>query len=146
MAELLDIRTESELKNMITNIAEEKKISMSDIARDLMWVGIALQKEGGLEIKGPFGGGRPLADIDFGGKDVRLGVRITDRLRKELQENFDEKIRTAAREAIKLGSFLIRPEKVSIEGPFDTVRPFAEADLPELEDKRARKALDRLQK
>lgn len=146
MSETLDIRLESGLKEMIEGIAEGKDSSISDITRDLIWLGIGLKKEGGVEISGPLGAGRPLANLDFGGESVRLAVRIDENLIQTLQNTFEDRLRTAARQAIRLGSLIVWPEEISIKGPFGTIRPFTQIEMPVLENEEARKALERLQK
>jgi len=41
---------------------------MSDIARDLAWVGIDIEKSEGIKIVGPLGLERPFASLDLGRK------------------------------------------------------------------------------
>lgn len=141
---LIVMRVEAGLKNLIQKLSKEQNRSMSEVARDLMKVGIGAQKEGGLRIIDSFGTSRSLANFQLEGEEKRLGVRINKDLEKELKDQFGEETRKSARKAIRLGSLLIKTDEIKIEGVVDVEGLSDGVESIELEGKGVREAVGRL--
>lgn len=143
---LIDVRVEGSLKDFIEEVAIRVGRTVSDVARDLVLIGLEVARSGGVEIVGPIGLRRPLARLDFGGNRERLGIWLDEGIASELERVFGGNMRGAARAAMRLGTVAFQPEKVRISGPFGLERPFLEVKLSGIRDKKAREALERLRR
>jgi len=140
----LDVRIESWVKSFIEDLAEKMGRRMSDVARDLAWVGIDIEKSGGIKIVGPLGLERPFASLDLGGSRERLNIWLEEDMIKELKSLFRGNVREAFREALRLGALAVSEEHVKIVGPFGREHPLLTITHSELKDKRAKEAFKRL--
>jgi len=140
-----DIQIEGELKSLIDEYANKSGRSVSEIVKDLAWVGIGAEKIGGLRVTGPIGINRPFANFEIGGEPVRISVRLDDAICTALK-TFNTSKREALRNALRLGFIVLKPEQVQITGIFGVLRPFSEAKTPKIEDRSAKAALERLRK
>jgi hypothetical protein len=143
---LLVVRVERPLKSALERLAVETARSISDIARDLILVGLDVQtRGGGVRLAGPAGlVMRPFATLGSLGEEETLSIWIGEELSGEVEEGFKTSLRGAVREALRLGLLRLRPEDVEVLGPFGIVsRPFATVTFPELSE-RANDALSRL--
>lgn len=138
------IRVKAGLKDLVKEISERQNRSLSEVTRDLIKCGIGAQKAGGLEIRGPFGGRRPLAELHFEGEEKNLSVRLDKKLIRKAERCFGKNTRKAVRRSIRLGSFLIKRNEVRITGIFELPRPFTKAEASSIEDEEAKNALKRL--
>ena len=86
--EHVDLRLEVVSKSFIEALAEEASRTTSAVARDLAWVGLGVQKEGGIQIQGPLGLSRPLAEVDFSMEKRKVAFWIGDELISELESQF----------------------------------------------------------
>lgn len=91
-------------------------MSISEVAGNLAWIGIGVQEEGGVEIVGPFGSGRSLASLDFGGGSERLSVWLGEGLLEQLRSAFEKEVRGAMREALRLGILALKPDAAIVRG------------------------------
>ena len=99
---------------------------MSDIARDLEWVGIDIEKSGGIKIVGPLGLERPFASLDLGGSRERLNIWLEEDMIKELKSLSGGNVRKALREALRLGALAVSGgEHVKIVGPLVVNAPYS---------------------
>lgn len=142
--EHVDVRLETTIKAFIEDLSNETDRVASEIARDLAWVGIGIQKEGGIYIVGLFGVSRPLAELDLGDKKKKVAFWIGEELVKQLEAEFGESVRSALRKAIRLGILTLKSEVAKIRGPFGFERPLLRIDMSKLKDERAREAYNRL--
>lgn len=143
--ELLDIRIEGWLKSFIKDLAEKTRRDVSDVARDLAWVGIDIEKGGGIKIVGPLGLRRPLAGLDLGGSRERLSIWLEKDMVKELGRLFRGSTREALREVLRLGALAVsNGEGVKISGPFGLNRPLLTITRSDLRDEKAMEAFRRL--
>ncbi|MHA1596663.1 MAG: hypothetical protein ACTSWV_03450 [Candidatus Asgardarchaeia archaeon] len=118
---------------------------MSDVARDLAWVGIDIEKSGGIKIVGPLGLERPFASLDLGGRRERLNIWLEEGMIKELKSISGGNVREALRETLRPGALAVSGrENVRIVGPFGRERPLLTVTYSELRDKRAKEAFKRL--
>jgi len=143
---LLDIRIEGNIKTFIEQLARAGGWTINDTVRDLILIGLDVNRQGGIEITGPLGLKRSFAYLDFGGGRERIGVRLPQELIDELKRDFDDTARSAAKKALRLGVIALRADLIEIRGPvFDFRRPLAQTRVPSLRDERAKEALKRLQ-
>lgn len=140
----VDIRIEGNLKSFVTELANRSRWTVGDVVRELAWLGTGVKKGGGAIIEGPFGLRRFLSKWDFGGERERLTVWIQEDLVHVLETEFGTNARRALREAIRLGTLAFNPSSVKVMGPFGYERPFAICEPSEIQDDRARQALERL--
>jgi len=141
----LDVRIEGWIKSFIEDLAKKTGRKMSDVARDLAWVGIDIEKSGGIKIVGPLGLERPFASLDLGGSRERLNIWLEEDMIKELKSLSGGNVREALREALRLGALAVSGgEHVKIVGPFGRERPLLTITHSELRDKRAKEAFKRL--
>ena len=145
--EHIDLRLETVLKTFIEDLASRKGRTSSEVARDLAWIGVGIQKEGGIDIVGPLGLSKPLAEIDLGREKEKVAFWIDNELIRELETEFKDTIRSALRQAIRLGALIRNPGVVKITGKIlGLERPFATIKTSEIRDIRAKQAMARLQK
>ncbi len=143
---LIDIRIEEWIRNAIDDLSETAGRSKSEIVRDLIWVGIDIQRNGGINPEGPLGVNRKLATLSFGTKTSRIAFRLEDDLLVEVDRTFIGNRRESLRTAIRLGFFILRPEDARFVGPFKGLaRPLIKGTAQEMSDSRSQKALKRLQ-
>jgi len=142
MMEHIDIRLETVLKAFIEDLSNQIGRGASEVARDLAWVGVGVQKEGGINIVGPFGFSRPLAELDLGEEKKKVAFWIEEELIRELETEFGDSVRSALRKALRLGILTCMHAK--IKGPFGFERPLLGISISRFTNERAREAYDRL--
>ena len=142
--EFIDVRIEDWIVSFIKHLAEETGRRISDVARDIIWVGIDIEKSGGIRIVGPLGLRRPLASLDLGGRRTRISLWLEEDMMKELKHLFKGNLREAVRETLRLGALAVSRRPVEIVGPFGLRRPLLTVEYSKLEDERAKKAFKRL--
>jgi hypothetical protein len=144
--EHVDLRLETVLKSFIEERAEKAGRTASEVARDLAWVGLGVQKEGGIEIEGPLRLGRLLAAVDLSREKEKAAFWINEELIKELKTEFRDNARSALRQAIHLRTLVCVPGIVRIRGSIlGLERPLATIRSSEIKDEGAKQALARLQ-
>lgn len=140
----VDVRIESWVVSFIKDLAEKTGRRISDVARDLLWVGIDIEKGGGVKIVGPLGLRRPLPRLNLGGNRTRINLWIEEDMMEELRRLSRGSIRETIREALRLGTLATSEEPVEIVGPFGLRRPLLTIEYSNLKDERAVKAFKRL--
>ena len=140
---LVIVRLEKGLRGLVERLASDTDETVSSAARSLIRIGLGVKRAGGLEIRGRLGFRRPLADLDFGGRAERLGIRVEEELLEEVEREFGD-VRQGMREAMRLGAWMLAPGEVKIVGLLGVERPLADVLSPELRDAKARRELERL--
>jgi len=142
---LLVVRVERFLKSSLSELAKATGRTLSEVARDLIIVGVDIQLSGGVKIVGPLGIERSFAKLGYEGKrGTKLAIWVEDQLIEEL-ETLGDNLRGVLRETLHVGLLRLRPCDIEFRGPFGVIRPFATADFPEGSE-RAKEALKRLQR
>jgi len=142
--EFIDVRIESWIVSFIKDLAEKSGRRISDVARDILWVGIDVEKSGGIRIVGPLGLRRPLPRLDLGGNRTRINLWLEEDMIEELKRLFGSNVREALRETLRLGALAVSKKPVEIVGPFGLRRPLLTVEYSKLKDERAKKAFKRL--
>jgi hypothetical protein len=143
--EHVDIRIESILKTFIEKLVRETGRTTSEVTRDLVRVGLGIQMEGGIDIVGPLGFTKPLAEIDLEKDKIKMAFWIDEEVITELVRVFHVPARRSIRQAIRYGALACNPGTVEIRGKILGIeRPFATIQYSEIRDARAREALERL--
>jgi len=142
----IDLRLEAALKSYIDDVARRTGRTGSDVFRDLVLVGLGVQKEGGAKLVGIFGLPRPFAELHFLGKErQKVAFWVDEELLDELVAEFKDGPRGALRQALRLGALVCNPTIAIVEGKIIGFgRPLVAVDPDEIEDERARQALRRL--
>jgi len=118
--------------------------TLSEVARDLIIVGVDIQLSGGVKIVGPLGIERSFVKLGYEGKrGTKLAIWVEDPLIEEL-ETLGDNLRGILRETLHVGLLRLRPWDIEFRGPFGVIRPFAKANFPEVSES-AKEALKRLQ-
>lgn len=150
--ESLNLRVEQGLKDEVSKISEDiegdtRPSDLSKTAQKLISIGIGAEQAGVQEkVVGPLEIlPRPFATAEFGGEKLAMGTQLTEEQIDDLQDVFDAKKHTAAREALRLGVVIIQAGHLDIEGPLGIFRPFAEMKIDEeVEGERAAAALEEI--
>ncbi len=140
----INLRIESAIKTILDGISEKSGLPLSDIIRDIIWIGIGIQEKGGITIHGPFGLKLPFARMTFGRRDARINIYVEE-------EQIDEAIRmfqinnfNAIGEAIKLGLMPFDLESFRITGIFGAPRLFTNPRIPELDNRKSVESYKRM--
>ena len=133
----INLRIESTVKIILGNISEKLELPLSDIIRDIIWIGIGIQEKGGLTIHGPFGLNIPFARITFGRKDARINLYVEEEQIDEAVRLFHVTDYNAIGDAIRIGLVLLDYDSFRITGFFGAPRPLANVEVPELENKKS---------
>ena len=137
--ESLNLRLERGLRDQVKELAEavegdDRPSDLSKTARKLILIGIGAERAGIQEkVQGPLGIPRPFATVEFGGQKDTMGTQLTPDELEELQDVFEAKKHTAAREALRLGVIIVEADSTNFDldigGPFGILRPFAEISI-----------------
>lgn len=150
--ESLNLRVEEGLKDEVSKIAEDlegdtRPSDLSSTAQKLISVGIGAERAGvQKKVVGPLEIlPRPFATAEFGGEKLAMATQLTSEQVDDLQDVFETKKHTAAREALRLAVVMIQAGNLDIEGPLGIFRPFAEMKIDEnVEGERATEALEEI--
>jgi len=141
----LDIRVEPWIRTAIDELAQAAGRTVSNITRDLIYVGIAVECEEELLENWPHGSRKTLARFRSQEMTERLSFRLADELQKELIDIFGTSSREAFRIAMRLGLITLDPKDPKIVGPFiGFATPQTKFTIPKINDKRGFQALRRL--
>ncbi|MCW4051101.1 MAG: hypothetical protein NWE89_15365 [Candidatus Bathyarchaeota archaeon] len=139
-----NFRVESSLKNALNDRAEISGFSLSDVVRDVIWIGIGIQENGGVKFIGP--GGFPLifAQIKYGGKKERVNVWLEEEQFELAESIFSTDVKNVMRGAVSVGIAYLDDKDHEIVGRFGVPRPFSIISFPELTRKESVNAYFRL--
>jgi hypothetical protein len=134
----VNLRIETNLKEMVERVSrallgEDRPSALSTTAEKLIIIGLGAQKAGiEPQVVGPLGVlPRPFTTPSFGGEKETMGTQLRTETLEELQDYFDTKKHTAAREALLFGILIVQLDDLKLEGPLGGSRPFAELDVDE---------------
>lgn len=146
--EPINLRVEEDVESQVEILAdnlgtEDGSASLSEAARELIYVGLGLELGGGIRYEGPLGVvGRPFAGANFEGETVSIGTRLPPKTVGRLEGAFQTKKHPAAREALRTGLIFVQIDEIEIRGPLDVPRPFAQIDVEgQIQGERAQEAL-----
>jgi len=140
----VNLRIESSIKNILEQISQKSGVPISDIIRDVVWIGIGFKELGGIIITGPFGLHLPFAQINFGPKDARINIYLEEEQYEYVVRTFQKNNYNAIGEALKLGLASLDYDSFSITGMFGAPRPLTSVKLPELRNPKAIEAFKRV--
>jgi len=142
----VDLRVEGALKSFIDNLARSSRRTRSDVFRDLVLVGLGVQKAGGAQLVGILGLPRPFTELHFLGKDTqKVAFWVDEGLLDELVAEFEDDSRGALRQAARLGALVCNPRIARVTGKVIGLgRLLVRVNPRGIKDERARQALKRL--
>ena len=140
----INLRIESAVKIILGEISEKSGLPLSDIIRDIIWIGIGIQEKGGVTIHGPFGLKLPFARITFGRRDARVNIYVEEEQIDEVVRLFKINNYNAIGAAIKLGLVPLDLDSFRITGFFGASRPLTNVEVPELENKKSVESYKRI--
>jgi hypothetical protein len=106
---LVTIRVESNLKRLIEKLAEVKGLRISDVARELIEIGIRTQERQETKLIGSMWVEVPFESISLGGDQERLNLYVDEEQLSLAQKIFGATEQAVLRKALRIGVFYIMP-------------------------------------
>ena len=144
--ELITIRIEAILKDLIQKMADSAGRNISDVTRDLIDLGIGYKQEAPITLKGAFGLARSFSKLSFGDEKTRMSFWIEKKQTEKAMNFFQNTKNGSIREAIRLGFIMFHADSVKITNPFIEISPFKKFKLMTFNNKKAQQAYKNLRK
>ena len=102
---LVTVRLEENIRNIIEEYSKIYNIKTSEIARDLVQIGVKRRKQGKAEIIGPLNIKIPIENISLDEKNTRITFYIDEKILRDATETFNDEEQSVIRKALRLALF-----------------------------------------